>query len=132
MKKIVDAVQGVLQAFIGLGAAVSGALMVASPDGRMMGMPLAMLDGSPFHDFLAPGIILCLVLGLGHLAAAAMSFGKNRLSGFAGTAFGIALAIWIFTQVSMIGGGHWLQNLYFGLAVAEISLAALQVKGTPA
>ena len=125
MRKIIYPVQGILQAFIGLGAAISGALMILSPGGTLMKMPLTLLDGSPFRSFLIPGIILCVVIGMGHCAAAMLTFRRNAVSGYAGIVTGLGLAIWIFVQVSMIGGGHWLQNLYFGLAIAEISLASL-------
>ena len=38
---------------------------------------------------------------------------------------GLGLMIWIFVQASLIGGGHWLQYLYFALGTAEVSLAVL-------
>lgn len=53
-----------LLAFLGLGAIGGGAVLIISPSGKLMGMPLAMLDTSPFSNFLIPGIILFLVLGL--------------------------------------------------------------------
>jgi hypothetical protein len=84
-----------------------------------------MLQGSPFKSFLLPGIILFVVNGLGQGLVAVLTFRGHR---FAGTALQIAggsLVIWIFTQVSMIGGGHWLQNLYFGLGMAELVLGWL-------
>ena len=43
----------------------------------------------------------------------------------ASVSFGLALMIWITVQVAMIGGGSWLQVLYFGvgLAILVLSLA---------
>ena len=117
MKRTVFLVQGILHLLIGVGALASGALMVAAPDGRLMQLPLDMLKGSPFQNFLIPGIILLLVHGVGNTAAAILCFRRARLAGFVGMFFGMALIIWLFVQVSMIGGGHWLQNLYFVLGV---------------
>jgi hypothetical protein len=39
--------------------------------------------------------------------------------------FGFALMIWIFVQVSMIGGGNWLQYLYFVLGVLQLLFGVL-------
>ena len=133
MKKLIHILEGVLQFFIGLGAAVSGILMAIKPDGSIMQMPLSMLKGSPFTDFFVPGIILFLVNGLGNITAGILSFKRHKLAGFAGMFFGFGLIIWIFVQVNMIGGGHWLQYLYFTLGVLELLLgiAIREVTGTP-
>jgi hypothetical protein len=122
MKKAIYLSEGILQFFIGLGAVVCGIMMVLKPDGSLMHMPLSMLQGSPFKDFLIPGTILLLVNGCGNLFAGVLSFRRYPLAGFAGIFFGMGLMIWIFVQVSMIGGGHWLQNLYFSLGIIEVLL----------
>ncbi len=122
MKKSIYIIAGILQLFIGLGAFVSGILMMINSDGRALQMPLTMLKGSPFTDFLIPGLILCIVNGAGNIFSAILSFRRHKLSGFAGIFFGSGLIIWIFVQVSMIGGGHWLQNLYFSLGFLELLL----------
>ncbi len=122
MKKAIFIAEGILQSCIGLSAAPSGLLLIIRPDGSLMEMPVSVLKGSPFSNYLIPGILLFLVMGLGNLAAGIMSFRRRELAGFAGIFFGFALVIWIFIQVSMIGGGHWLQYLYFFLGIAEILL----------
>ena len=49
--------------FLGLGAIYGGGALIISPTGKMLGgLPLSMLDQSPFSDFLIPGIILFLIL----------------------------------------------------------------------
>jgi hypothetical protein len=122
MKKAVFIIEGIIQSFIGLGAFISGILMMLQPDGSMFQMPLTMLNGSPFNNFLIPGLILLSVNGIGNMIAAILSFRKHKLSGFAGIFFGSGLIIWIFVQVSMIGGGHWLQYFYFSLGMVELFL----------
>ncbi len=99
--------------------------MVAFPSGVVFQAPPDMLDGSPFHNFLVPGIILLVVNGVGQLAAGYLTFRRHVLAGYAGGAFGLGLIIWIFVQVSMIGGGHFLQYGYFFLGVAETAMAIL-------
>ena len=55
----------------GLGGIGGGLSLVLKPDGSVMGMPVSHLDGSPFSDYLIPGLILLLVLGVLPLVAAA-------------------------------------------------------------
>ena len=54
-----------LLSFLGLSAIGGGAALIISPSGRLLGgLPLSILERSPFNNFLIPGIILFLVLGL--------------------------------------------------------------------
>ncbi|MHB8053891.1 MAG: hypothetical protein ACYDH3_01360 [Candidatus Aminicenantales bacterium] len=123
--KIAAFLAGILQALVALSALASGTAMIVYPSGSPIGMPLEMLKGSPFSDFFWPGVLLFAVIGLGHAAAAAMTFRRFRVRGLAGAVMGLGLMIWIFVQVNMIGGGHGLQYLFFALGTAEVSLAAL-------
>jgi hypothetical protein len=52
----------VLLVFWGLGAIGGGVFLAKAPDGSAIGFELDLLDGTPFPDFLLPGIILA---GLG-------------------------------------------------------------------
>ncbi len=122
MKKFVFISEGVIQFFIGFGGFIAGFFMIINPDGDTLKIPLSLLEDSPFEDFLIPGIILFIVNGLGNLIACFLSFRQYKIAGLAGIFFGMALMIWIFIQVSMIGGGHWLQYLYFGLGIVELLL----------
>jgi len=125
MKKIVSIVEGTLQGFVALNALACGLIMMIYPDGKPLQMPPSMLNGSPFADFFWPGLILFSVIGIGHAAAAWMSIMRRPRFALAGMVMGLGLLIWIFAQVSMIGGGHWLQNLFFAIGTAEASLAFL-------
>ena len=125
--------------FQGISATPSGMLLALDPSGSRMQMLLSWLEDSPFTDYLFPGLVLCIVLGLGALLVAAGLFflpvwsWAERLnpakgihwSWMAAVSFGVALMIWIAVQVAMIGGGSWLQPLYFGvgLAILVLSLA---------
>jgi hypothetical protein len=117
--------QAVLQMVVGLGAVVSGMLLIAAPSGELLRAPPDMLKGSPFTDFLLPGIILVLVNGIGQIAASVMTIRRNESAGYAGAVFGMGLMIWIFVQVNMIGGGHILQVGYFFIGVVETALSYL-------
>lgn len=125
MKKGLFITQGIIQFIVGIGAVVCGVIFVLFPSGRVLGVPLSLLEGSPFSNFLIPGIILFLVNGIGQLWAGMLSLKRYSWSGHASAVFGIGLMIWIFIQVSMIGGGHCLQYAYFFIGVVEIVLAFL-------
>ena len=54
-----------LIAFLGISAIGGGGALIISPSGKLLGgLPLSLLDNSPFNDFLFPGLILFLVLGI--------------------------------------------------------------------
>ena len=57
----------VVLAYESVGCLLGGSLLILAPDGRMMAMPVDMMQGV-FADFLIPGVIL---FGLGILNTAA-------------------------------------------------------------
>lgn len=59
-----------LQVFLGFGAVVSGALMMISPDGKLMQLPLFLIEDSPFNGFFIPGLILFIFVGVFPLCVA--------------------------------------------------------------
>jgi hypothetical protein len=125
MKRAAYFAEGSLQSLIGIGAIICGALLVIGPDGRYLQMPIDMLKNSPFRSFLIPGIILFLVNGVGNIVSAVLCFKMHRIAGFAGMFFGFGLIIWLFVQINMIGGGSWLQYLYFVLGLLELLIGIL-------
>jgi hypothetical protein len=116
-----------LQFLLGLGAFVSGGLLVLAPDGSLMQMPLSMLKYSPFSNFLIPGIILSTLLGVYPLAVTYSLWRKpawrwpEAISPFkhlhwcwaASLASGVILLIWITVQVLMLQSIAFLHVLYF-------------------
>ena len=122
MKRTIHIVEGILQILVGVGAVISGVMLVIAPDGRFLQVPLEMLENSPFRNFLVPGLVLLLVNGVGNIISALLCLRMHKLAGFAGMFFGFGLIIWLFVQVSMIGGGHWLQYLYFALGIVVLLL----------
>ena len=125
MKNAVFISQSVIQILVGLGAVVSGAILIVVPSGELMHMPPDMLKGTPFNDFLVPGIILFPVIGIGQVVGGMLTIRRHRFAGYLGAVLGIGLMIWIFVQVNMIGGRHILQYSYFMLGVVETALSFL-------
>jgi len=115
-----------------------GIAMVLKPDGSGLGIPLYILKGSPFSNFLIPGIILSIVLGvLPLIAALGLIFGKpwgvigmlniytNRYWGWAYAVYtGLGLIIWITVQHIYIGYSV-LQTIYQSLGIIIIVFALM-------
>ena len=122
---------GLLQAFIGLGAVGGGFMLLWDPSGATMGIPISLLEGSIFPNFLIPGIFLFTVNGLGSLAGAYLTFTRNRWAGPVATALGLILMTWIVIQVSIFRGYNWMHILYFILGMLEALLGVRLARGIP-
>jgi hypothetical protein len=97
-----------------LGCLVGGSMLIASPDGKYMDMPVDIMHGT-FSDFLIPGIIL---FGLGVLNTIAFFYvlRKGRTDWFmAGLGLG-GLYIWFIVEIIILRELHWL-HLMWGLPV---------------
>jgi hypothetical protein len=122
--------------FQGISATPTGFMLARDPTGGGMQMPLTWLDRTPFPNYLIPGLILCIVLGLGAFFMIGCLFFRpdwawaQRINPFKGqhwtwtasAAFGVMLMIWITVQVLMITLGTWLQPLFFGVGLAILLL----------
>lgn len=114
-----------LVAFQGVSGLVGGAALVADPSGSVLEIPLAWLRGSPFDDYLVPGLVLFSVLGLVPLAVA-YGLWIERAWARAGSLFvGIALGIWLAVEIATIGyvADPPFQLLYGVVATAIVGLA---------
>lgn len=85
-----------------LGAIAGGVGLVQDPVNNI-GMPLSMLEGSPFDDYLAPGLILLLVVGLPPLAAVYGLARRQEWGWWLAIVAGAGLVIWIVTEVALLG-----------------------------
>ncbi len=126
-----------LLAFQSLGGLFGGISLVLSPSGEILGMPLAMLEGSPFNSFMVPGFILMVLLGIlpGILAFAVYRRPVWKWFGFLNIYrgihwawtyslyVGIMLIIWILIEIMWIEYDI-LQTIY-GLAGVVIVILAL-------
>ncbi|MFC2112672.1 hypothetical protein ACFLTA_05330 [Bacteroidota bacterium] len=113
---------GALQAFIGLGALGGGFMLVIDTSGSALGVPLSFLEGSPFPNFLIPGIFLLVVNGVGSLIGAGFSFTRRPYAQETAIVLGVILVAWIVIQVIIIRSFSWMHVLYFILGVLELGL----------
>lgn len=129
----------VLQVLLGLGGLAGGGALVLAPDGRLLQMPVSLLNDTPFTDFLLPGALLFTFMSLLPVAVAYGLWRRpaprlpEKINPFKGIhwawagslAVGAAVMIWITVQVMLIGYGSVLQPLYFGWGIVIIGVTLL-------
>jgi hypothetical protein len=131
-----------LLSFLGLNAFVAGAAFILAPDGHLIQMPMSNLERAPFTNFLFPGVLLSLFIGIYPMIIA---FGlwrlpswtwPNALNPFKGmhwswagsVAAGIATIVWIIVQVQWIqfGALHAIVLIWGALILALTLLSSVR------
>jgi hypothetical protein len=129
--------------FPGAGAIFGGSAFIISHSGKLFGMPLSMLNNSPFHNFLIPGIVLFAVLGVIPVITAVALLRKpsntftEKLNLFRDMhwawTFGIYIAfvliIWIQVEMYFLQAVNWLHCLYMFIALTLIFISLLPAVG---
>lgn len=115
-----------LHIFIGVGAMAGGLMAILNPE-RPGGMPAETLEYSPFSNFLIPGIILFVVIGLGNILCALLMIYKIRYQAYISCIISAALVIWIIVQCIMLRAVVSLHIIFFifGLVEGVLSLLLL-------
>lgn len=129
-----------LLAFLGLSAIGGGGALIISPSGKLLGgLPLSILQHSPFNNFFIPGIILFVVLGV-LPSLLIFTLLKKPVSSFAehfnffkdmhwawtfSIYVGFALIIWLQTEMYFLQAVGWLHNFYMIVAIAIIFVSLL-------
>jgi hypothetical protein len=128
----------VLLSLLGIGAAVSAAMLIVAPDGHLIQLPQSLLANAPFTDFLVPGILLFVFIGVYPLIVAYSIWRQpswnspNTINPFrsfhwswaASLAAGVALLVWITVQIQWVPIG-FLHVLYLFWAAAILVIALL-------
>jgi len=109
---------------LGIGAIAGGLALVAAPDGSVMQFDTALLAGSPFSDFLVPGLILAGLFGVGSLLVAVAGIRRARPAPFCAFAIGCAQMVWIVVELAIIRELSFLHPTMFvlGLVIAAASI----------
>jgi hypothetical protein len=101
-------------------SAIGGAVALLLTNG--LGMPLAMLNGSPFSSFVVPALVLLVVVG------GTQTLGLTLLVRHAPPALlwsavaGFGMIIWILVETVTIQGFSVLQAVYFALGILQLAL----------
>jgi hypothetical protein len=113
----------VIVEFFNLLSAVGGG--VALVTSRGLGMPLSLLERSPFDSFTGPGIILAVVVGGTHATAIVFALVNRRLALAAAAVAAFGMILWIYVEVSILLVYHWLQTVYFVAGIAQLVIVLL-------
>lgn len=113
-----------LHLFVGIGAIAGGLAAITNPLAPM-GMPTELLKNSPFSNYLIPGIILFVIIGLGNIISAVMFRFKSRYQGYISSIFSWALMIWIIVQCIILNTVISLHVIYFIIGLIEAVLSMI-------
>jgi len=106
--------QLVLTALQAAGAIGGGIGLVADPVNNI-GMSVSLLEGTPFKDYLLPGLILLVVVGLFSLVVFVGLLLRWRAAWWLSLASGGGQVIWIITEAVLLG---YLPGAGIGLQIA--------------
>ena len=126
--------------FLALGAIGGGIILIISPAGGLIGMPLSEFNNLPFSDFMIPGIILFSVLGVmpllliiallkkpeSKIAERINIFKDMHWSWTYSIYIAFSLIGWVHIELIFLQGVvHWLHTFYMFYAILIIIIALL-------
>ena len=106
--------------FLGMTSLAGAVPLIVDPSGKLLSMPLSLLEHSPFRSFLIPGIILLVANCL--LSFLVLRLVLRRISQYWRwiALQGCVLAGWILVQIVMIRMMIWAHHVYLALAAILI------------
>lgn len=115
-----------LELFLCAGAVYGGWSLLTDPSGNSLGMPAnAFLVGTPFDDYLVPGLILFTVNGAFPLLVAVATLMRLPLARYGHLAVGVLLTGWMAVQVLLIGLTATIQVVFFLLGLLILALGTV-------
>jgi hypothetical protein len=111
-------------------SALSGGIGLLFADG--LGMPLYLLDDSPFDSFVIPGLILLLIVGGTQALAVLLQHRRHPWYPAAAGVAGFGMVIWIYVEVALLPGYAFLMTLYFTTGVLQLVFLLLCLGILPA
>lgn len=125
----------VLNVFLGVGALGGGGALMLGPRGEILPLPVALLDGSPFHTYFGPGLILCTALGVFPVLVAVLAWRRQRWAPLLTLGVGGALLTWMAVEIAIVGYANDppLQPIYvaLGIAIGVVGMAWLHQSRFP-
>jgi hypothetical protein len=111
-----------LELFTGVTGLIGGVLLAAVPDGSLLHADPVELAGSPFSDWLMPGVLLAGLVGAGFLLAAWWQLRGQRYSRELSVIAGACLVCFEVTELAWIGFQP-LEAVFAVIGVAIVILA---------
>ena len=125
--------------FLGVNGLIGGYLMLTDPNGAPMGMPVSVLERTPFQNFIIPGLFLLIVWGGGSLVALVglwlrpqwsvlntlIRWSKEEWAWDLSVGLGLALLVWLTVQVFTLPAVAPIQYILYALAVLLVGVPML-------
>lgn len=110
---------------LGVRGLAGGGQFVLAPSGDVIGVSTAVLAPTPVRDFLVPGLVLFVGLGLLPLVVSYSLYRGHRWAWSGAIAVGVVLTGWAVVEGLVIGFGERLQlfNLLYGIGLLVLSLS---------
>jgi hypothetical protein len=99
-------------------SAIAGGIGLLTPGA--MGLPLELIE--PFTSYVWPAALLLVVIGGTQGLAVLSELRRWRTAAFWGAFAGLALIIWIFVQLAIMGDYSPLHGIFFVTGVAQLAL----------
>jgi hypothetical protein len=117
-----------IEGFVALTALAGGITLIVAAlmnvGAGVVAPDISYLDGSPFHSYLVPGILLTGLIGGTQSIALALVAQRNANALVATIVAALGLNIWVFVELVYIPFS-FLQVIYFAASLGEIGLATL-------
>ena len=113
----------------GLNALAAGYGFIADPSGKGVGISTAYLKFSFFDNFLIPGIILFVAVGLVSIIAAISALLKIKIYPLLIFAEGCILTGWIIIQVMLVRDFNWLHFTFLAIGLLLIFFGKKMTNG---
>lgn len=120
--KVLRGIAIAILGFLGVSAMVGAIPLILDPTGRMLSMPLNLLEYSPFHSYLIPGIILLTANGFLSLWVLYISVRRRQGYGWWVAFQGCVIAGWIVVEMIMLRMVIWAHYVYLAVGITLISL----------
>jgi hypothetical protein len=118
----------ILISILALTATLSGLLLMNAPDGSLLNLPVALLDGTGFKDFMIPGLLLTITVGAVNLLAVFLNIQRHPKRYDWALIGGAMTCGFIIGQMILLHTANWLHLIFMGVGILII-LLAYQLKG---
>ena len=114
--------------FTGLSGVIGAIPLIVNPGGEPWSMPQSLLQYSPFHSYLVPGIILLIANGLLSFWALWMTVSRRPGFGWWVIVQGVVLVGWLIVEVAMLRLVIWPHYMYGAVAIALVTSGMVIVR----
>ncbi|HEY8890557.1 MAG TPA: hypothetical protein VIM70_09910 [Clostridium sp.] len=122
--KIVYRLLFALHVFVGLVAMVGGPTAILNPQ-EPFGMSVELLEHSPFINYLIPGIMLFILIGIGNITCALAFHFKSRYQGYLSGVISCILVIWVIVQCIMLDAIAFRNVLFLVIGLIQVVLSMI-------